>query len=821
MSEQQLEELFYQIFSAKSEEEVDKLVHQRQEVFDSKNWKPLGQNPSNYGVIENQQSNPIAALIEKITNSLDAILTRKCIEAGIDPKSSSAPRSMEDAVKLFFKDSSSWDLPTFRRAQSEELQIIADGPKLAPSLVIYDNGEGQHPEDFESSFLSLLRGNKNEIHFVQGKYNMGGSGAIVFCGKKSYQLIGSRKFDKKGKFGFTLIREHPLSDEEKQTKKNTWYEYLMVDDQIPSFQISKLDLNIHGRKFETGTIIKLYSYDLPSGSRSVISRDLNQSINEYLFEPALPVLTVDKKERYPDDRNLERPLYGLKRRLEQDDNKYVDDYFSEDFRDELFGKNGFARVTCYVFKSKVDGKPVKETKETIRREFFKNNMSILFSVNGQVHGYYTSEFITRSLKMNLLKSHLLVHVDCTHMDMDFRKELFMASRDRLKDGEETRALRDFLARKLGANDGRLAEIDKARKDSLSVEESDTKELLKSFTKSLPLNSDLMKLLSQTFKLDQIDEKKRKGDGPKQKEKVEREPFKPQRFPTSFKLRLPEQGGVKAVNIPRGSEKTIRFDTDVENHYFDRIEEPGELKIALVTYKTNESGGGDQPGQPKIITDLLNIQNSSPQNGTIRVSLNPKATVRVGDEIQMKVSLSGPGQEFEELFWARITEPAQPKEEVKKKEQEESQLGLPEFTLVYREKKDDKSLSWEEFEQSATEEMKYETVMFPMAEGDTLTKIFINMDSHVLKSFISKHKNPDEQQIVLAERKYISSVYFHTLFLYTITKNRGYQISRPVEGKQDNEPVDVGTYLKDLFDNYYSSFILNFGGMEEMMQSLAE
>jgi hypothetical protein len=313
----------------------------------------------------------------------------------------------------------------------------------------------------------LLSGNKNEIHFVQGKYNMGGSGAIVFCGKKSYQLIASRKFDKKGKFGFTLVREHPLSDVEKQTKKNTWYEYLKIEGVIPSFQIDKLDLTLHNRKFETGTIIKLYSYDLPAGSRSVISRDLNQSINEYLFEPALPVLTVDKKERYPDDRNLERPLYGLKRRLEQDENKYVDDYFSEDFRDELFGKNGFARVTCYVFKSKVDGKPVKETKETIRREFFKNNMSVLFSINGQVHGNYSSEFITRSLKMNLLKSHLLIHVDCTHMDIDFRKELFMASRDRLKDGEETRALREFLAKKLGASNGRLAELDKKRKDSLT------------------------------------------------------------------------------------------------------------------------------------------------------------------------------------------------------------------------------------------------------------------------------------------------------------------------------------------------------------------
>lgn len=822
MSSIQPKALFEALYSCENESAVEKLIASKRDLFSASNWHPLGGNFSNYGVIENQQSNPIAALIEKLTNSIDAILMRKCLEAGIDPKSKDAPQSMEAAVKKFFKESSSWDLPTFRKSQSEDLQIVADGPKMDTSLIIYDNGEGQHPEDFEKSFLSLLSGNKNEIHFVQGKYNMGGSGAIVFCGKKSYQLIASKKFDKKGGFGFTLIREHPLTDEEKQTKKNTWYEYLKVNDTIPSFSIDKLDLGLHNRQFETGTVIKLYSYDLPSGSRSVISRDLNQSVNEFLFEPALPVLTVDKKERYPDDRNLERPLHGLKRRLEQEENKYVEDYFSEDFYDELFGKRGFARVTCYAFKSKVDGKPVKETKDSIRREFFKNNMSVLFSINGQVHGNYTSEFITRSLKMNLLKSHLLIHVDCTNMDIDFRKELFMASRDRLKDGEETRALREFLARKLGAANGRLAELDKKRKDSLSVEESDTKELLKSFTKNLPLNSDLMKLLSQTFKLEQTDDKKDKKEGPpKPKDKPVKEPFRPSRFPTFFKLKLPETGGTKAINIPRGMEKNLRFDTDVENHYFDRIEEPGELKIALVGFKTSNSQGGDRPGQPETIEDIFNIHNSSPQDGSIRVSLNAKVTTRVGDEIQMKVTLTGPGQDFEEMFWAKITDPGLPKQDSKKKEPEESLLGLPDFVLVYREKKDDKTLSWEEFETAAGEEMKYQTVMFPMAEGDTLTKIYINMDSHVLKTFVSKHKNPSEQQIILSERKYMSSVYFHTLFLYTITKNRGYQISKPIEGKADSEPVDVGTYLKDIFDNYYSSFILNFGGMEEMMQGLAD
>lgn len=36
-----------------------------------------------------------------------------------------------------------------------------------------------------------------------------------------------------------------------------------------------------------------------------------------------------------------------------------------------------------------------------------------------------------------------------------------------------------------------------------------------------------------------------------------------------------------------------------------------------------------------------------------------------------------------------------------------------------------------------------------------------------------------------------------------------------------QDIDIGTYLKDLFESYYSEFILNFGGMEELMQGLSD
>lgn len=817
-------ELFFKLFNAKDEEDLISIIEDNVEVFADKNWKPLDGNSSNYGIVKNQQSNPIAALIEKVTNSIDALLTKKCYESGIIPSASEAPQSMNEALEEFYPKNN-WDLNSQKRAQAEEIQIIADGKgprskrtNYGTSVVVYDNGEGQHPQDFERTFLSLVRGNKNDVHFVQGKYNMGGSGSIVFCGKKRFQLIASKKHDGLGNFGYTLIREHPKRATDHA--KETWYEYLLINGEIPSFPIDKLDLGLENRKFETGSIIKMYSYQFPKGY-SGFAQDLNQSINEYLFNPALPILTKDTAERYPNNKVLVNDLYGLKRRLTNEENDYLEERFSEEYEDDRFGK---MKVSCFVFKTKVRDFDLKKTKETIQKRYFKNSMSVLFSLNGQVHGHYTSEFITRSLKLNLLKSHLLIHVDCTEFKYEFRKELFMASRDRLKDGEETQFLRSYLATQLSKKDSRLSEIEKRRKQAVDIDtSSNTSDLLKNFTKNMPLDSDLMKLLGKTFKLDLKDQKKKPKGGKKPAKKETQEiPFKPERFPSMFKV-SGKNGSDVVAKIPLNGEKSIKFSTDVENEYFDRSDEPGELKISILDIKSNDSEGGNQPGTPKEPSELFNVVKSSPNKGTIKIALNPKDNLKVGDAIQMQVDLTAPGKVFNEMFWVMITDKEAPKVKTPKEEDDTENLGLPQLLFAYEEKVEEHkdAVSWDDVELATGLDIDYTTVMVPEAEGDALKRIFVNMDSSVLMNFKSKYKNPNQEQLELANRKYYTSVYFHALFLYTITKNRGYQISQKPEGKDELEDVDLGTYLKDLFDHYYSTFILNFGGMEEMMQGIGE
>src|SRR6266498_4449641 len=117
-----LQNLFDSLIEADSEIAIGRFLSQHDRSLE---WQPLGNNQNNFEVIENQQASPVAALIEKVTNCIDAILLRRCLEEGIDPKSSNAPRTMAEAIERFFSSTyRSWHLGPIRRGQAESIQIV-------------------------------------------------------------------------------------------------------------------------------------------------------------------------------------------------------------------------------------------------------------------------------------------------------------------------------------------------------------------------------------------------------------------------------------------------------------------------------------------------------------------------------------------------------------------------------------------------------------------------------------------------------------------------------------------------------------------------
>ncbi len=796
----QQEELFWQLYKCRNEQEVDKLIRQRPEVFGQPdNWLPLGSNKSNFSIVENQQSNPVAALTEKLTNAMDAILVRRCYEEGLDPESKAAPGSIEEAVTAFFPQYKNWDLQKQRKEQAESIQVLADGSVRDTSIVVYDAGEGQHPSQFEETFLSLLRGNKQKIKFVHGRYNMGGTGAIVFCGKRRYQLIASKRFTGDGPFGFTLIREHPLSPEEASEVKDTWYEYLKIDGAIPAFDIDEINLGLHRRNFRFGAIIKLYSYDL-HGNRNFLL-DLAPRINQFLYNPALPFTVKESEQRYKRRGGYVLSNYGLISLLDRSD--YLEAHFSQVMRHRDIGK---FKVTVFVFKATAADKTASKTKQAIRDSYFKNGMQVLFSIAGQVHGHYTSEFITRTLQFNLLKDYLLIHVDCTEMKYPFRRELFMASRDRLKQSKEAADLRKKLGDSL--KKGKLKDIYKQRKDRLSHDSADDEDLLKQMGEDLPFNEDLQDLIKQTFELD--------AKGKKQKPKPPKpvcEPFEGKRYPSFFHIDIKMRGDTPVVQIPHGDSKTVQFESDVENQYFDRADDPGDLNILVTTYSPNDASGGDQKGTVNDISDLFSVIRQSPQDGKIRLVFEPTEDVQVGDEIEMRADLlssAEPNDALSEMFWIMIGEP-QPKKPAKPKPPpKEQKLGLPKLRRVFQQVVADKreALTWEKLDGEGIT-MDNSVIMHPLVnESDELEAIYINMDSSILKNYRTKKRNISEDESTAADRRYISRVYYHTLFLYAINKGKNYAVSQANGDEQVND-IELTDYLKDLFDSNYAEFLVNF------------
>ena len=95
-----------ELIGARSAEDVQKVLDDaaaREWFHDSQHWTPYGNRDKNWDTVGNQHTNPIGALVEIITNGIDAILLRKAREDGItDPRAANAPQTMFDAVHRFF-----------------------------------------------------------------------------------------------------------------------------------------------------------------------------------------------------------------------------------------------------------------------------------------------------------------------------------------------------------------------------------------------------------------------------------------------------------------------------------------------------------------------------------------------------------------------------------------------------------------------------------------------------------------------------------------------------------------------------------------------
>jgi hypothetical protein len=206
MDNEQKRELCLSLMKADSEEQVVATLKVAGFWDEKRVWRLYGDRENNFSTIGNQQNRPDAALVEKLVNSVDARLMHECLARGVNPESPAAPHSIREAIAEFFENRHAtstvfggqiraWD-DSMRRDVARGITLTASGVKGQegdPCLTIADYGEGQTPRRFPDTFLSLEKSNKLRIAFVQGKFNMGGTGVLEFCGRQNLQLILSRR----------------------------------------------------------------------------------------------------------------------------------------------------------------------------------------------------------------------------------------------------------------------------------------------------------------------------------------------------------------------------------------------------------------------------------------------------------------------------------------------------------------------------------------------------------------------------------------------------------------------------------------------------
>lgn len=695
------EEFFLDLLKAEKEEDVlDSLKVWGFEKYDDK-WKPYGGVSNNIGQIKSQQAEPIGALVEKIVNSIDAVLTRECLVRNIDPTSNVAPKSMVEASELFFNipDGNLAKLSANQRTQLAEsninIMLTGSKPPDNPSIIIIDDGEGQEPQNFKDTFVSLSKNNKISIHFVQGKFNMGGSGCISFCGDKNFQLIASKRNSNipginNNKWGFTLVRRRPPLTNERSSR----IEYLAPNGKILELDLDEIPIlpdskqNPYQIPIKCGTIIKLYEYNLPGHTKTMATVDLFRALSNKLWSVVLPIRLNETREYK--GHTLRSTLSGMNIRLEEDKGEVLEEGFPVNFSLNV-PKVGYLDGQICLFK-----------KGTQTQRWLSASEAIIYTINGQFHGALSNDFFRRtSVNLPWLAKDLLINIDCSKFDALLVEKVFMANRNFLFEVEEKKAIEDALAEFLRKHEGLRAWNENRHQELVKEKLQDEEETKHLFETLVSHNPNLADLLGLGMKI----------KIPKPGTHVIDE-YKGRRFPTFLKL-LKGDDEVYTKECPQNSYCRVVLLTDAENDYMTRAYDPGQL----------------------IIRPEHMVYSKHLYNGKLDIRFQPDKEYEIGKEFEVKVMLTSPEAAegyFSVHFKIKIAPPVEPSSKPPRERKPKGTfLSLPEIVPKTKEE-------WDE-----DIEINSEDDVVSITKGEYKTTAFINMDNKYYRNYIYSYPKRHE------------------------------------------------------------------------------
>ncbi len=754
-------ELCLKLVRANTSKEVIKILDKAKLWDDHSYWEDFDRNANNFSQIGGQQSSPLNALVEKFVNQGDSILMNECLQAGINPTDyKNAPKNLKEAKEKFLNVPGG-DQSLLDNAQRTTLAkkcggICVTGDLEFPTYAIFDFGEGQHPNDFEDTFLALSRSNKIGIPFVQGKHCSGGTGSLMFS-DDGLQLIISRKnplIASKGKsdeIGWTITRKFPPVGQ----MKSPSFKYLKINNQIPRFNAEPLKIlpkeregDPFAKNWEHGAFIKLYSYDIGPTLRSNGCLDLIYKLSLNMISPVFPLRFYER--RGVKGNSPENNMNGLQVRLKEDRGNNIDtDRFSINF--SIDNQNFSGEI--YLLK------PGAETKR------WQGGDGLMYTLNGQTNAFESSAFFARkAVKMEYLRKNLIVLIDCSDLDNDHISQLFMNNRENSRSSTFKNAVEKELETIISSHAGLKRVKEKYRNENIKSKLADNRPLQDTLNELLKKEPILSKILSGNGRLNNPINTSKNGTSGK---------FIGKFYPTYFDLDKSQKKFSKSkprdVQLKRRSNFT--FNTDAENDFLTRVKEPGSYNVYIDGVLTNS--------KPSFFGNdgiwHLNLNTPSSKAGTIH-------------EIKIEINCINQALPFSETFYVKVVpfkKTASTLNGTKKKKGKGSSKGSSPQNLALpvciEVKKDDHN--WNRLGFSSDSALAIEKD----AKG-TGYDFFFNADNIILKNEMANSKEPDV----------IKNLFQCSLVLYGMSI-----ASKDKEGKLDkgNPNFDLKDFTKSVTETF--------------------
>lgn len=714
----ELKELCLKLASSESEKEVIDILTNENLWENPENWKYFGDKENNYGEIGNQQSKADGALVEKIINSVDAVLMAENKIRRYNEPNYEEPKSIREATARFFnvEEGKLSNITARERTKlADKINLIATGTKSKPNYTILDFGEGQTPLNFKNTLLSLGKSNKLRTPFVQGKFNMGGTGVFRFCGNKNISLIISKRHPELAKhenndesnnsWGFTVIkREYPT----KEIRSST-YKYLIINGDVPYFESNSLPLGPlkypkkYGKEIAHGTFIKLFEYDLGQ-YKTLITLNLNYRLSLLMPQIAIPIRLYETRNYAAN--TLETTMSGLEVRLDEDKTSNLEEKYISSGAITVQGET--LNYSIFPFKS---GKIVN----------YSPKEGVIFLLNGQTQGIFSNSFFKRKkVGLGYISDSLLVMVDCSNFSPASIEKYFKNDRETIiasKFSEVESALEEEIKNNSGL---RLLNSER-KKQEIENKLQDSKPFADVLSNILKNSPTLSKILLKGLRITNPFNTKVASDA---------ENYKGKFYPSYFKL-IKNYSDNNPKEVGLGNKARLKYKTDAQNNYFERSKDPGSFELYI----------NDELSQNSSIRCWNGI-------GNLSIKLDE---FKEGELIKIKSIVKDVSNEinpFEDEFYIQIVKNSnnigkngnrkKPSKTGEGKNNEIDSLALPDILAV---KKDE----WDKYNFNEKSALK-------VVANENSYDFFLNMDNLYLLNEL-KHIKKDEINLVESRYKF--------------------------------------------------------------------